>query len=129
MGDLLYYLMTHYRDTDIRDKARFYYMLITSATDEKASVGISVELKMYSTETVILNTGNFTFYAASSLGQVLAHLIMMGFIIFQICMIIQPTTDSHFFHTEAISTLLPNNKAKGHSNVKELEKSILSLEK
>lgn len=104
-------------------------MLITSATDEKASVGISVELKMYSTETVILNTGNFTFYAASSLGQVLAHLIMMVFIIFQICMIIQPTTDSHFFHTEAISTLLPNNKAKGHSNVKELEKSILSLEK
>nr|XP_034325449.1 AP-5 complex subunit beta-1 isoform X1 [Crassostrea gigas] len=81
MGDLLFYLMTHYRDTDIRDKARFYYMLITSATDEK------------------------------------------------ICMIIQPTTDSHFFHTEAISTLLPNNKAKGHSNVKELEKSILSLEK
>uniref|UniRef100_K1QK75 AP5B1 middle domain-containing protein n=1 Tax=Magallana gigas TaxID=29159 RepID=K1QK75_MAGGI len=97
MGDLLFYLMTHYRDTDIRDKARFYYMLITSATDEKASVGISVEPKMYSTETI--------------------------------CMIIQPTTDSHFFHTEAISTLLPNNKAKGHSNVKELEKSILSLEK
>lgn len=151
MGDLLFYLMTHYRDTDIRDKARFYYMLITSATDEKASVGISVEpkmystetvisnmylkmySKMYSTETVILNTDSFTCFmqhnSCSFLGQVLAHFIMMGFNFFQICMIIQPTTDSHFFHTEAISTLLPNNKAKGHSNVKELEKSILSLEK
>lgn len=122
-------------------------MLITSATDEKASVGISVEpkmystetvisnmySKMYSTETVILNTDSFTCFmqhnSCSFLGQVLAHFIMMGFNFFQICMIIQPTTDSHFFHTEAISTLLPNNKAKGHSNVKELEKSILSLEK
>lgn len=80
-----------------------------------------------------LNTDSFTCLmqhnSCSFLGQVLAHFIMMGFNFFQICMIIQPTTDSHFFHTEAISTLLPNNKAKGHSNVKELEKSILSLEK
>lgn len=101
MGDLLFYLMTHYRDTDIRDKARFYYMLITSATDEKASVGISVEpkmhstetvisnmyskmySKMYSTETVILKTDSFTCFmqhnSCSFLGQVLAHFIMMGF--------------------------------------------------
>lgn len=97
MGDLLFYLMTHYRDTDIRDKARFYYMLITSATDEKASVGISVEPKMYSTETVIsnmyskmystemviLNTDSLTCFmqhnSCSFLGQVLAHFIMMGF--------------------------------------------------
>ena len=44
-------------------------------------------------------------------------------------MIIQPTTDSQSFHHEAISTLLPNHKAKGHSNVKQLEKSFFCLEK
>ena len=38
IGDLLFYLMTHYEDTDVRDKARFYYMLITSSTDEKVRV-------------------------------------------------------------------------------------------
>ncbi|XP_055995185.1 AP-5 complex subunit beta-1-like isoform X2 [Ostrea edulis] len=81
IGDLLFYLMVNYRDTDIKDKARFYYMLITSSTDEK------------------------------------------------ICMIIQPTTDSHLFHQEAISNLLPNNKARGHSSVVDLEKSIFHLEK
>ncbi|XP_022334718.2 AP-5 complex subunit beta-1-like [Crassostrea virginica] len=81
IGDLLFYLMTQYEDTDVRDKARFYYMLITSSTDEKIS------------------------------------------------MIIQPTTDSQSFHHEAISTLLPNHKAKGHSNVKQLEKSFFCLEK
>ncbi|XP_062577732.1 AP-5 complex subunit beta-1-like [Saccostrea cucullata] len=81
IGDLLFYMMTHYKDTDVKDKARFYYMLITSCTDEK------------------------------------------------ICMIIQPTTDSQFFHHEAISNLLPNNKARGHSYVKELDKSIFHLEK
>lgn len=47
----------------------------------------------------------------------------------QICMIIQPTTDSHLFHQEAISNLLPNNKARGHSSVVDLEKSIFHLEK
>lgn len=50
-------------------------------------------------------------------------------LILQISMIIQPTTDSQSFHHEAISTLLPNHKAKGHSNVKQLEKSFFCLEK
>lgn len=55
MGDLLFYLMIYYRDIDIRDKVRFYYMLIILVIDEKVSVGILVELKMYFIEIVILN--------------------------------------------------------------------------
>lgn len=55
MGDLLFYLMIYYRDIDIRDKVRFYYMLIILVIDEKVSVGILVELKMYFIEILILN--------------------------------------------------------------------------
>ncbi|KAK3097233.1 hypothetical protein FSP39_007843 [Pinctada imbricata] len=35
LAELLYVLMIQYRDTDIRDRARFYYTLVTSATDKK----------------------------------------------------------------------------------------------
>lgn len=55
MGDLLFYLMIYYRDIDIRDKVRFYYMLIILVIDEKVSVWILVELKLYFIEIVILN--------------------------------------------------------------------------
>ncbi|KAJ8304263.1 hypothetical protein KUTeg_017846 [Tegillarca granosa] len=35
IGDLLFYMMTRYIDTDIQDRAMFYYTLLTSATDAK----------------------------------------------------------------------------------------------
>ena len=35
LTSLLFDLMIRYRDTDIRDRARFYYMLVTSSTDKK----------------------------------------------------------------------------------------------
>ncbi|KAK3595172.1 hypothetical protein CHS0354_002772 [Potamilus streckersoni] len=35
MGDLLYYIMTTYHDVDVQDKAKFYYVLLTGASDYK----------------------------------------------------------------------------------------------
>ncbi|XP_021368657.1 AP-5 complex subunit beta-1-like [Mizuhopecten yessoensis] len=35
VGDLLFYMMTYYRDMDVRDKSLFLYALLTSSTDEK----------------------------------------------------------------------------------------------
>ncbi|XP_033750393.1 AP-5 complex subunit beta-1-like [Pecten maximus] len=35
VGDLLFYMMTFYRDMDVRDKSLFLYALLTSSTDEK----------------------------------------------------------------------------------------------
>lgn len=36
LGDLLMYMMNHYRDFDIRDQARFLYALLTMVSDSKA---------------------------------------------------------------------------------------------
>ncbi|KAL3866895.1 hypothetical protein ACJMK2_044145 [Sinanodonta woodiana] len=35
MGDLLYFIMTTYHDVDVQDKAKFYYALLTGASDHK----------------------------------------------------------------------------------------------
>ncbi|XP_060063684.1 AP-5 complex subunit beta-1-like [Ylistrum balloti] len=35
VGDLLFYMMTCYRDIDVRDKSLFLYALVTSSTDDK----------------------------------------------------------------------------------------------
>ncbi|XP_053405922.1 AP-5 complex subunit beta-1-like isoform X1 [Mercenaria mercenaria] len=44
LGDLLYYMMTCYNDTDVQDKARFYYALITGATDKKVQSVLKTSL-------------------------------------------------------------------------------------
>ena len=38
IGDVLYNMMTSYNDTDVQDKARFYYALMTSASDKKVNI-------------------------------------------------------------------------------------------
>lgn len=37
MGRLFHSMMTTYDDVDIKDRARFYYALLTGASDEKVS--------------------------------------------------------------------------------------------
>lgn len=62
--------MVNYRDTDIKDKARFYYMLITSSTDEKASVMAvtnSTQIKFY----ILFKTKNLVSYGGYSQSKTL----------------------------------------------------------
>ncbi|XP_060589091.1 AP-5 complex subunit beta-1-like [Ruditapes philippinarum] len=44
LGDLLYFMMSCYCDTDVQDKARFYYALITGATDTKVQSVLKANL-------------------------------------------------------------------------------------
>ena len=48
IGDLLHYLMTKYADTDVQDKARLYYALMTGASDNKV-IKTNTMMILYST--------------------------------------------------------------------------------
>ena len=44
IGELLYFIMIHYTDVDVQDKARFYYSLLTGASDTKVNLLYPVEV-------------------------------------------------------------------------------------
>jgi len=38
LSKLLFYILTQYNNTDVQEKAKLYYCLMISATDEKVSL-------------------------------------------------------------------------------------------